>query len=228
MKKAFTTKRYLSTTAVMSIMLLSGGNVLAADVNSENKDWYVRVGLSKVAFDSSADVKLNGSPVAGGSANASDSWTATFEGGYFVWDNIAASLTVGSPPLTKISGRGVLGPFGTLGKVTYGPATLTAHYHLRQIGAFQPYLGGGIAYATILGTDDASLSGLKVNGDFGSVFQAGFDYMLTSNWAMSVDVKKLWLGVDAKATVPAFGGLPTSARVTLDPIIATLGITYRF
>lgn len=187
--------------------------------------WYVRLGVGGVLFDSGATINSSIGPVTGASAHADNNVTALFEVGYFFTDNIAVSLTGGYPPTTSLTGTGTATALGTLGKVTYGPATLTAHYHFKNFGPIQPYLGVGLGYGLIFNSTSGAVQNLSVNGAPAFVLQAGVDYILARNWAVFVDVKKLYLSVDATGTL---GGMPISADVKLDPLVLFTGVTYRF
>ncbi|MFS8038967.1 OmpW/AlkL family protein [Xanthobacter sp. AM11] len=187
--------------------------------------WYVRVGLGGVLFDSGATITTPLGTVAGASAHAENNLTALVEVGYFLYDNIAISLTGGYPPTTTLSGTGTATALGTLGKVTYGPATLTAHYHFKDFGPIQPYVGAGVGYSIIFNSTSGAVQNLSVRGAPAFVLQAGVDYILARNWAVFFDVKKLFLSVDATGTL---GGVPVSADVKLDPLVLFTGITYRF
>lgn len=187
--------------------------------------WFVRLGAAGVYLDSSASVKLMGAPFPGASATASDNYTAVFDIGYYIYPNISITFTGGYPPTTTLTGRGAIAPFGTVGKATYGPAILTAQYHFDGLGAFKPYLGGGVAYAIIVNAQDGAVSNLRVEGAPGAAIQAGFDYAVDQHWGVFVDVKKLFLKVDANAEL---GPVPVSAKITLDPLIVSTGISYRF
>ena len=57
----------------------------------------------------------------------------------------------------------------------------------------------------------------------GPALQVGFDYWLNENWSINVDVKKIWLDVDATLNDGAI-----KADIELDPWIFGTGISYRF
>lgn len=187
--------------------------------------WYVRLGVGGVVFDSGASVTTPFGAVAGASAHADNNLTALFEIGYFLYDNVAVSLTGGYPPTTSLNGTGTATALGTLGQVTYGPATLTAHYHFKNFGPIQPYVGAGIGYGIVFNSSSGAVQNLSVNGAPAFVLQAGVDYILARNWAVFFDVKKLFLSVDATGSL---GGVPVAADVRLDPLVLFTGITYRF
>lgn len=187
--------------------------------------WFVRLGAGGIYFDSSASLKAAGTPVLGATATADDNYTFLFDVGYYLYDRISVTFTGGYPPTTALTGQGTATALGVVGRTVYGPAALTAQYHFAEFGAFQPYLGGGLAYAIIFNSEDAATKNLSIKGAPGLVLQAGFDIMLDQHWGMYLDVKKLYLQVNATGTL---GPAPVTADITLDPLVVSTGITYRF
>ncbi|MFG1244369.1 OmpW/AlkL family protein [Xanthobacter versatilis] len=196
-----------------------------APLAEASSPWFIRLGAAGVFFDSSASLKLAAQPVPGASAVADDNYTAMFEVGWYLNKNISFSITGGYPPTSSLHGVGTAAPFGVIGEATYGPAVLAAQYHFTDFGNFQPYVGGGLTYAIIFNSIDGAVTGLKVTGAPGLAVHAGFDYMIDRHWGLFVDVKKLWLTVDAAGSLL---GLPVTADVKLDPVVASTGVTYRF
>ena len=216
----------LAATALVAVASAPG---FAADVGAPAKPadpkWFIKIGPGGVLFNSSAKLYTPLGQVPGASARASNNLAALFAAGYFVTDNIALELGAGVPPTTALGGRGTAAALGTLGKVTYGPATLTATYHFKDFGAIQPYIGLGGAYAIIFDSKDGSVTNLSVKGAPGAGLQAGVDYAIDRNWAAFVDVKQLFLSVDASGNI---GPTPVTAKVRLDPTVVFGGIAYRF
>lgn len=64
---------------------------------------------------------------------------------------------------------------------------------------------------------------LNVDGDFGVAVQVGFDYWINDNWGLNLDVKKIWLDVNA-----SLNNNTIKADVDLDPWLIGAGISYRF
>lgn len=178
-----------------------------------------------VVFDEGARISLGGVEVPGASARADDNFTVGFEIGYRFTENFAVSFTAGIPPSTTLTGTGPLA--GTeLGRVTYGPAVLSAHYHFTNFGPlFQPYVGAGVNYTLVWNEKDKAIKNLKVDNAFGFVLQAGIESDFNEHWGTFVDVKKIFLETDATGTV---GGAPASGKIDLDPWIVMAGVTYRF
>ena len=130
----------------------------------------------------------------------------------------------GVPPPDR-SGGGSIASLGTLGEVRYGPVILTTVYHFPRVGRVRPYAGAGVAYAIIVDSDDGAVSHLRVHNDWGFVLQAALEYPLGRRWGVFVDVKQVWLSVDADGSI---GPDPLAARVRLNPTLVSVGVTYRF
>lgn len=113
---------------------------------------------------------------------------------------------------------------GELGKVRYGPAILTADYHLPRLRNFRPYIGAGTAYAIILKEQDAAVSQLTVHNNWGSVAEAGVERELGRKLNLFVDVKEIWLAVDAHGALS--GIVPVTAHVKLNPTIVSVGMRF--
>jgi outer membrane protein len=145
--------------------------------------------------------------------------------GYFVRPEISVSATVGVPPREDVDGAGSLAPFGKLGELHYGPAALTGQYHFTQFGAFQPYVGGGVAVMFIFADDDAAAANLEVDNAAGPAVQVGADWMLNDRWGLFVDYKKAWFDTSASGVL---GGAPFTADIQVDPSFLHGGVSFRF
>jgi outer membrane protein len=173
-------------------------------------------------------------PLGVGIANAAirPNYTLGLEAGYFVTPNWAISLAAGVPPIARIKATGLTATslLGTnlLGSVRYGPAALLLQYHFTQFGALQPYFGLGAVYLLNFGNiSDGVLSNFQVDQNFGFVVQGGVDLMLTPNWGVFVDAKKVFLSTDV------FGfllntSIPIRTHVALDPWAAVAGVTFKY
>ncbi|QBR72034.1 hypothetical protein CU048_13010 [Beijerinckiaceae bacterium] len=159
-------------------------------------------------------------------------YTLGLEAGYFVTPNIAIALSAGVPPVAhlKATGLTVAGAVGTdlLGSVRYGPAMLLLQYHFTNFGALQPYLGVGAAYVLNFGNiSDGILRDFTVDQNFGLVLQGGADYMLTDNWGVFVDLKKVFYATTAQGFL-LNTNVPIRTHVQLDPWVAGAGITFKY
>jgi outer membrane protein len=205
--------------------LPSSKEPLAVPVVESTLPWFVKLGVGGVIFNSSANLWLGGIAVPGGSATASNNVTAIIQFGYYINDNFSVQLTGGYPPTTSLTAAGTITPFGKLGQATYGPAVLSADYHLKTFGAFQPYVGVGLVDALIFNTKDAAVHNLSIGSQGGFAVEGGFDYFVNRNWSIFVDAKYLFLNVGATANIL---GAPLVATVHLNPVIVSGGLGYHF
>jgi outer membrane protein len=187
--------------------------------------FYVHVGPAGLIMDEGAALKVAGQKQAGATIAIKSQVTPAVELGYFVTRNLAVSFTGGIPPLAKIEAAGTMRGYPTVGKASYGPMTLTAHYHFVDLGRFQPYVGVGPAFMYVFDNNDGLLGDLKVKNTVGVAFQAGADFMINRNWGVFVDVKKALLRTTATGFL---GTYPVRADVKLDPLVLSGGLTYRF
>ena len=161
------------------------------------------------------------------------SYTVGLEAGYFINPNIALAISAGVPPLMHIKATVFTGApaLGTdlVGSVRFGPLMGVLDYHFTQWGPFQPYFGAGAAYVVMFAnTSDGFLSNFSVDPTWCAVAQAGFDLMLTQNWGVFVDAKKLiYLNPDFQGNL-----LNTNVHIRtlgkIDPWIASAGITFKY
>lgn len=187
--------------------------------------WSAHVGPAYVQFHTKADVSVGGATIPGAGVEASNSTTLGLEVAYDLSPSLAARLTVGVPPTTKLTGTGPLAGAGELGRLKYGPAVLSMTWALDGMGAFRPYLGAGINYTIVLASKDGVISSLDAKSAFGSVMQAGFDVVIDRRWGLFVDAKKIYLKTSASGTV---SGAPATSSARLDPLLVHAGVSYRF
>ena len=200
----------LCTTAITSPVV--------ADTSASNPwagtKWLIRGRLIDVAPDESNGT-VGGAPAP---LTADNSIVPELDITYFFSDNIAAELILAvSPHDVKLGGT-------VISDVLLLPPTLTLQYH-HPMGAFKPYVGAGLNYTAVISSDPTAAIGGVDDWDngFGFAVQAGFDYAINDKWSFNMDVKKLWLNVDATVTAGAI-----LASVDLDPWIFGIGAGYRF
>jgi outer membrane protein len=199
--------------------------------------------------------------VDGVGATVSNVATLGVEAGYFVTPNVSIDVSAGIPMWATDKTKGTPGyPFligsgaptftsppyyplppngATLAKIMPSFLPLTALYHFTQFGAFQPYVGGGVAAVFSFQTKDDFNSGVKVDPTVGLVLQGGADVMIDQHWGWTFDVKKVFAHVTSHATgdnLATLGGSypPISIPVTgtqktyFEPWVLSTGVTYRF
>lgn len=155
----------------------------------------------------------------GGSVDATTSTVPEFDVSYYFTPSISAELIAATSQhkLTYSNGS-------ELGTVWALPPTLTLQYHPLPHNKFNPYVGAGLNYTFFYGENTgASFTDLNVGNGVGYALQAGFDYWVDDHWGVNLDVKKLFLNVDATLNNGAI-----RADVDLDPWIIGAGVSYRF
>jgi outer membrane protein len=191
-------------------------------------DWEYRVGYGSVNLgDVSANsVKLNGGVVPGGDATAANNNTLLFDVsrrlGESKWK---ARFFGGIPPEATLKGAGALAGVGKLGKIKYAPAVLSATYDLPKLGKIQPYIGGGVNYTIVFGEKDLALSNLQVSNGLAPVIQIGADMALANGWSVGLDVRKIYLDVDATAKL---GADDVKVDLQVDPLVVFLSVGKTF
>ena len=184
--------------------------------------------------------------------------TVGFEAGYYVTPNFSVDVSAGIPTWASVKTKGspscpfvlvpgfcptVVGPVPpsgtTLSKIMPSFVPLTVLYHFNQFGAFQPYVGGGVAAVFSFEKKDEFNTGVKIDPTVGLVLQGGADVMIDQHWGWTFDVKKLFAQVTSHATgdnLATLGGIypPVQIPVTgtqktyFQPWVLSTGVTYRF
>ena len=211
-----------------ALFLCLAASLAAPGAWAQQSPWRVYAGASHIGFSTSATIQANGSTVPGADAHASSNNSLGFGVIYDLRPQWSVELALGLPPTTTLSGRGALEGAGTLGKAKYGPAVLSIRHHWFEGSPVMPYVGAGINYTLILSERDGFVSQLHVKNGIGPVLQAGLEAPLNKHWSLFFDVKKIWLKTTASGALPALGGVPAYARVRLDPLVVTAGLSYRF
>lgn len=192
---------------------------IAAQAQAQENPWMVRVRAVDVLYQngqSGAVQDLN--------VKAKNQWIPEFDVSYFFTKNIAAELVLTWPQQVNITA----GPGNTnIGKITALPPSLLAQYHFTDLGAFKPYVGAGINYTIFGNRQNFPALGNAVQvepSSVGFVGQVGMDYMLDKNWGLNVDVKYATMATN----VQAVAGGANLGKLTLNPWMPAVGVTYKF
>lgn len=138
---------------------------------------------------------------------------------YFITPNIAAELILTIPQKHDVGSSAHGGKIGTLRHL---PPTLTAQYHFLPTGQIRPYVGAGINYTNI--TEVRLPLGLNVDrGSFGLAFQAGVDIQVAPKVFVNIDVKKVNIQTNLRASDGTDLG-----KIKVDPTLVGVGVGYRF
>ncbi len=214
-------KKILQYTAIAaSLLTCLTPNIAQADMG---EGWF---DLDRFQFRGRIiSVIADGSGTVDGTALETDvsaSETLEFDVSYFFTKNIAAELIAATSKHTVQAGTSNLGNAWIL------PPTVTLQYHFTPEEKFSPYLGAGLNYSMFYGEDSAAgFSELDVEGGVGYAVQAGFDYWIDEHWGINMDVKYIDLDVDVDVVSGGTTALRAS-NVDLNPVVAGVGVSYRF
>lgn len=200
----------LKQIALITLMGLSASAAMAGQ-------WQIKVGGSAVAPTQDTTVAALGNAKI--EADSELAFTPSVE--YFFNDNISAELLLATPISHDVLINGAEAV-----KIKHLPPTLTAKYNFKNSTGFTPYIGVG-ATAFIAWDEETSgvLSGtkVKVKDDYGYAAQLGFNYQPADakNWGVFVDVRYADLNPKVETVVENF-------KLDIDPVIYTLGYSYKF
>ena len=200
----------LKQIALITLMGLSASAAMAGQ-------WQVKVGGSAIAPTQDTTVAALGNAKI--EADSELAFTPSVE--YFFNDNISAELLLATPISHDVTVNG-----SNAVKLKHLPPTVTAKYNFKNSTGFTPYIGVG-ATAFIAWDEETSgvLAGtkVKVKDDYGYAAQLGFNYQPADakNWGVFVDVRYADLNPKVETVVENF-------KLDIDPVIYTLGYSYKF
>ncbi len=155
----------------------------------------------------------------GGKAEVGNALTPEFDLTYFITDHIGVEAIAGTAQ-HKLTYTGNV----DLGDTWILPPTVTLQYHFTPDNTFSPYIGAGVNYSLFYGEKAGrGFTDLNIDGNFGWALQAGTDLWIGENWGLNLDVKKIFLNVDASLNNGAI-----KADVDLDPWLIGAGLSFRF
>lgn len=150
---------------------------------------------------------------------------------YMATNHIGAELIVATTR-HDISGKGSVSALGNVGHTWVLPPTLTLQYHFMPDAKIRPYVGAGVNYTVFYSSkasdslDDAlGKTHMKLDDSFGYAFQAGVDVDITKKVFVNLDIK--YIDMSTKARLNSAGTLRT-VKVDVDPIVAGVGVGFRF
>lgn len=134
---------------------------------------------------------------------------------YFFLRNLSAELILG---VTKhdITANGE-----HVGSTWLLPPTLTVKFHPLAGSSISPYLGVGVNYVIPFKDKLDLADDFKIDNSLGWAAQVGADLALGNSWYANVDIK--YLNVETEMRVAG-----TKYDLDLNPIVAGLGVGYRF
>ena len=192
---------------LLAALLVAAPLALPATASAQN--WMARLRAIDVAPNVSSSVP---------GLSVNNVWTGELDFTYFFTKNVAVELILATTKHTvSINGA-------SIGNTSVLPPTLTLQYHFTDLGAFKPYVGGGLNVTYFYNTD-LSLGGkpLSINStSTGGALQAGIDYEFAKNWVLNFDYKYIWI------STPVNLGSTQVTNLQINPSVWGVGIGYRF
>lgn len=196
--------------------------LMGLSVSAVAGQWQVKVGASAVA--PTGDYHLAGV----GTVEADSEYAFTPSVEYFFADTpFSAELLLATPISHDVTLEGA-----NAVKIKHLPPTITAKYNFKNSTGFTPYVGiGGTAFIAWDEETHGPLAAtkVKVKESFGFAGQLGFNFQPADakNWGVFADVRYAQISpeVDVKA---ADGSRVAKFDLDIDPVIYTLGYSYRF
>lgn len=204
-------KKFLTLLA----LLLTSGSLHAGDI-------MVRMRMINVMPDESGTPSL-----VGGRVQINSESVPEIDFSYFFNDNFALELiaaTATHTVTTYASGTNQDTNFN-LGEISHLPPTLLAQYHM-SFGKLKPYIGAGLNYTFFYGGSPGQFKSVAYENSFSWAAQIGADLDVGNNYFINADIKRIAISSDVRAEL--FNGTVVTADVDINPIIAGLGIGYRF
>jgi outer membrane protein len=200
---------------------------------AETSPWSARVGYGRAAFDTASVVRLAGTAVQGASVDVDDVNVLLGDLGRDLSPRFTARVTFGVPVTVAVDAAGTLTDFtpplgGRLGEVEIAPLLGTLLYAPFDVRGWKPYVGAGLGYVMALDAKDGDVSSLEASSGWGFALQAGCDVVLSSHWSAYVDARKVYFDTEVSGFASVLGGPPVKADVTLDPLVVSAGVGYRF
>jgi outer membrane protein len=138
---------------------------------------------------------------------------------YFVTNNLALELILGTTN-HDISSNGA-----KIGNAKLLPPTLTLQYHfMPDSSSIRPYVGAGLNYTRFYSVNLLAGAATVDKHSWGPALQAGVDIPIDNRFFFNVDVKKIWIDTDVKATA-------TGAKLAgfkLNPWVVGAGVGMKF
>lgn len=191
---------------------------------------FLKLGFTYAINQSSSHLYLQGADQ-GWNATISNVATVGFEAGVFLTKNISINVSGGLPLSANDSIKGGPRNGQVLTKLYPGIVPVTVVWHFDNFGAFQPYVGVGLAPGFSFSNKDALLTNVQVSGTMNTVVQFGADYMLTPRWGISLDVKKAFSYVTGHGYVAEaypWRQYSVDQHAHFNPWLLSTGILYRF
>ena len=177
--------------------------------------------ITSVAPDQKDPIVTAAGAATGLNAEVGDDVMPTIGLSYFLTDNVAVEVIAGT---TKHDVKAKGGATDVLVHQTWVlPPIVSVQYHFNPKGQVSPYVGAGLNYMLFYSGKDKNGFKVDIDNGFGYSLQAGLDVALKGKWSANVDVKKVFFETDA-----SINGGALKTKVKLDPLVASVGVGYKF
>jgi|TARA_B110000014_G_C20121584_1_gene594608 outer membrane protein len=212
----------LITKTLLFILILLSGSIYAV----EKGDWIIRAGYTNINPASN-----NGSIV---DVDDKSNLTATFA--YLITDNLGIEVLAGLPFEHEIFDK-ALGTGLKIASAKHLPPTITAQYYFNPNSKFRSYIGIGLNHTFFFKEETVGPlegSSLDIGRSTDLVFQIGFDWALSDQIILNLDIRKF--NIESKAKVTNIdnsslkGILPNTFEfdVPIDPTTIGLSLVKEF
>lgn len=207
----------IKTLVTAVVAVVSMFPIVAQAETTDENPWMVRVRAVDILFKNDQTNALSTLNV-----EADDKVIPELDVSYFFTKNIAAELVLTWPQKVSVMANGA-----NIGEISALPPSLLVQYHFTDLGVFKPYVGAGINYTSFSDRHNFPALNDAITVDkssFGFVAQIGMDYMLNKNWGLNADLKYAKMNTEVKAV----DGSANLGKLTLDPWMPSVGVTYKF
>ncbi len=209
-------------TGIIAATLAAGAAASASDwVAPKAGDWLISYRVSGVITDAHDPIFTAAGGATGLSADVDSDVMPTLGFTYFLSDEFAIEAILGASH-HEIRAQG--GATDVLVHDTWVlPPVVTLQYRPNVGGGISPYIGAGINAMLFFGGDDHNGFTVDLDNGIGWALQAGADIGVGEDWAINIDVKKVWFSTDASINNGAL-----TSDVAIDPWVVSLGLSYKF
>ena len=202
--------------------LLFAGAAQAQDFTPNAKgDLIVHVRVTQVAPAKDASIVTAAGVASGLKAHVENDVKPTLGFTYFLTDKVAVEAILGTTQ-HDIRAQGP-GTDVLVHKTWVLPPVVTLQYHPLPNARVSPYVGAGLNYMLFYSDKNKNGFTVKVDDGVGYALQAGVNIKLKNSWLINADVKKVYFDTDAK-----INGGALKAKVNLDPLVSSIGISRQF
>jgi len=202
--------RHLKTAVALALVAASSLSF------AEESPWLVRVRALNLDMDSQS----SGEVLPADAISVNDKVIPDINISYFFSPSWAAELVLTIPQEHDVKVEGV----GKIGTFKHLPPTFTLAYHFNAGGDFRPYVGAGVNY-TLFMDEDMNVGAAEVtleNDSVGAAYRVGFDWTISQDWLLNIDVKKIMIGTDVYLDGTKISSLD------VDPLAIGVGLGWHF